>query len=64
MVRAQFTLTYDPAVMTCGEISTGTAVSNRKVFDEQSSGKISVTLLSASKGFDRNLRFLHPGKRR
>ena len=48
VVGAQFTLTYDPAVMTAGEISTGTAVSNHEVFDEQSSGKISVTLLSMS----------------
>ena len=33
VVGAQFTLTYDPAVMTAGEISTGTAVSNHEVFD-------------------------------
>ena len=46
VVGAQFTLEYDPALMTVGEIAKGTGVSNHEVFDEQSSGKISVTLLS------------------
>ena len=46
VVGAQFTLQYDPSMMTIGDVSLGNASSNHEIFDEQSDGKISITVLS------------------
>ena len=46
VVGAQFTLEYDPAQMTVGEILEGNASADHEIFDEQDTGKISLTLLS------------------
>ena len=46
VVGAQFTLEYDPAQMTAGEILGGDALADHEVFDQQESGKISISLLS------------------
>ena len=46
VVGAQFTLEYDPAQMTVGEVIKGDSVADHEVFDEQTSGKINLTVLS------------------
>lgn len=46
VVGAQFALEYDPAQMTPGEITKGNGVADHEVFDEQSNGKIILTVLS------------------
>ena len=46
VVGAQFTLEYDPAQMTVGEVLEGNASADHELFDEQETGKISLTLLS------------------
>ena len=42
VVGAQFTLEYDPAQMTVGEILEGNASADHELFDEQETGKISL----------------------
>lgn len=46
VVGAQFTLEYDPAQMTAGEIKGGDSLADHEVFDQQEAGKISISLLS------------------
>ena len=46
VVGAQFTLEYDHAQMTVGEVLEGNASADHELFDEQETGKISLTLLS------------------
>jgi hypothetical protein len=46
VVGAQFAIEYDPAQMTVGEIIKGEAVVDHEVFDEQTNGKITLTVLS------------------
>ena len=46
VVGAQFTLEYDPAQLTAGEILGGDALSDHELFDQQEAGKISISLLS------------------
>ncbi|MBT3666621.1 MAG: PKD domain-containing protein [Opitutae bacterium] len=46
VVGAQFAIEYDPAQMTVGEIIKGEAVVDHAVFDEQTNGKITLTVLS------------------
>jgi hypothetical protein len=48
IVGAQFTLEYDPAQMSVGEINGGDALDDHEVFDQQETGKISLSLLSMS----------------
>ena len=46
VVGAQFALEYDPAQMTVGEITKGSAITDHEVFDEQGNGKITLSVLS------------------